>query len=304
MKVLIADDSPTALQMLQFVLPQWGYEPVTARSGTEAARILQADDAPRLAVLDWVMPEVEGIQLCREIRKRPPEAYVYVILLTARGRSEDLIAGLEAGADEYLVKPIDEHELKARLNTGRRIVELQERLLAAATHDSLTGLLNHGAVIDLLTRELTRARRAGQSLGVLLCDIDHFKQINDTHGHLVGDAVLRDVASCLRTSMRPYDGVGRYGGEEFLVVAPNCDRARVLDLAERLRQSVVNRPFTVPGGQVRITISLGAVAVPGPAVHDVEPILKAADDALYRAKAAGRNRVEAGAAPAAAPRTG
>src|SRR5262245_1166148 len=254
MRILVADDDPAARRVLSTLLFRWGYEVLTAHDGAGALTILQRPDAPRLALLDWGLPGPDGAEICRTVRSRPGEAYTYILMLTGRGDRASVVEGLAAGADEYLIKPVDSHELEARLRTGRRILELQERLLAAnaalrerAERDPLTGLYNRAAVLGRLDEELNRAARSGQTVGVVLADLDHFKQINDTRGHLVGDAVLREVARRLRQAVRPYDVLGRYGGEEFLAVAPDCDAAGLAALAERLRRSVTGAPFDLAG---------------------------------------------------------
>jgi len=272
---------------------------IVVRDGVEAWKILQGDAAPRLVILDWMMPGLDGIQICHQVRQRAAAPYVYILLLTAKGNQKDVINGLEAGADDYLTKPFHALELKARLRSGRRILELQQQLIAArealrlqATHDLLTGLWNHAAILDILQRELDRARRESNPLGVVMGDLDHFKRVNDTYGHLAGDAVLREVAKRLSASVRPYDSVARYGGEEFLIVAPNCDPGSGLNLAQRLRSSLDQKPIDLSEGMLPLTCSLG-VAVGGLASKDnSDSMLRAADAALYRAKANGRNRIE------------
>jgi diguanylate cyclase (GGDEF)-like protein len=302
MRILVADDNLAFREQLAEALGRWGYEVLVADDGLTAWRILQEADAPTLALLDWMMPGMDGAHICEEVRRRPGGRYRYLILLTARADKSDVIGGLEAGADDYLVKPLDAPELKARLRAGRRILELQEQLLAAqeslrhqATHDPLTGLLNRAAILEALDRELARAGREGKPVGVLLADVDHFKAINDTYGHPAGDAVLREVGRRLGASLRPYDALGRYGGEEFLTVLPECDAEGLGRLGERLRQCVGEAAFSLPGEFVPVTLSLGGAA----GTHDADALLRAADGALYRAKRAGRNRVELGGAPAA-----
>ena len=303
MRILIAEDDVITRRTLETLLVKWGYAVVVVRDGVEAWKILQGDAAPRLAILDWMMPRLDGIQICRQARQRPEAPYVYILLLTAKGNQENIINGLEAGADDYLTKPFHALELKARLRSGRRILELQQQLIAAreafrlqATHDLLTSLWNHAAILDILQRELERARRESNPLGVVMADLDHFKQINDTYGHMAGDAVLQEVAKRLSASVRPYDSVARYGGEEFLIVAPNCDPGRGLNLAQRLRSSLDQKPIDLPEGLLPLTCSLG-VAIGGLASKDnSDSLLRAADAALYRAKANGRNRIELAAA--------
>jgi diguanylate cyclase (GGDEF)-like protein len=306
MQILIAEDDVITRRTLEALLVKWGDAVVVARDGAEAWKILQGDAAPRLAILDWMMPRLDGIQICRQVRQRVEAPYVYILLLTAKGNQEDIINGLEAGADDYLTKPFHALELKARLRSGRRILELQQQLIAAreafrlqATHDLLTSLWNHAAILDILQRELNRARRESNPLGVVMADLDYFKQVNDTYGHLAGDAVLREVAKRFSASVRPYDSVARYGGEEFLIVAPNCDPTSALDLAERLRSSLGQKPIDLPEGMLPLTCSLG-VAGGGLASKDnSDSMLRAADAALYRAKAGGRHRVEFAPAEAA-----
>ncbi|MGB7593270.1 MAG: diguanylate cyclase [Terriglobia bacterium] len=299
MRALIAEDDPVSRRMLKAFLSKADYEVVVATDGLEAWALLQQPDAPRLVILDWMMPGLDGIQICRQVRQRAAAPYVYILLLTAKGNQKDVIYGLEAGADDYLTKPFHALELKARLRSGRRILELQQQLIAAreafrlqATHDLLTGLWNHAAILDILQRELARARRESNPLGVIMADLDHFKQVNDTYGHMAGDAVLREVAKRLSSSVRSYDSAARYGGEEFLVVAPNCDPGSGLNLAQRLRSSLDQKPIDLPEGMLSLTCSLG-VAVGGLASKDnSDSMLRAADAALYRAKANGRNRIE------------
>lgn len=304
MKILIADDSPTYRLLLEALLNGRGYEVLAAGNGLEALSILQGDDAPRLAILDWMMPEMDGIQVCREIRKRPGKLYKYILLLTGKDRKEDVVEGLEAGADDYLSKPFDEQELTARLGTGRRVLDLEDQLMTAqealrdqATHDRLTGLWNRGAILEQLEQQLCRGRREGTPLAVILSDIDHFKKINDTRGHLAGDAALRETARRLHSVLRPYDGIGRYGGEEFLIVLPGCDAANSITTGERLRHCVSELPMELTGGPQPVTISLGATACHPDDRVDVVTLLSTADDALYKAKRNGRNRVEFGELP-------
>jgi two-component system, cell cycle response regulator len=254
-----------------------------------------------MAILDWMMPGLDGIDLCRRIRSHEHGGYRYVLLLTAKNQKADVVAGLEAGADDYLTKPFDVDELRARVRAGQRILELQDALIKAhealrfeAANDRLTGLWNHGAILDLLQRESQRCARSGQSLGVIMADLDHFKQINDSHGHLAGDAVLHDVGRRLVESVRNYDYVGRYGGEEFLIVLADCAAADLVSTAERMRRHVAERPVPIGTVQISVTVSLGLVSTTasGPEPERSEELVRAADTALYTAKANGRNRAE------------
>jgi diguanylate cyclase (GGDEF)-like protein len=300
MKVLIAEDEPTSRRMIESLLRRWDYDVQVAQDGFEALQILQQADAPKLAVIDWLMPGVDGIQLCQKIRQVKTDSYTYVLLLTGKHAQEDVITGLEAGADDYLTKPFDPPELRVRLRTGKRILHLMDQLVATretlrslASHDGLTGLWNHSAILEILGNELNRAERHGSSVGVILFDVDYFKQVNDTYGHLTGDHVLTEIAHEVRALTRPYDAVGRYGGEELLVVLPGCDELTVVSHAERLRTAIGRAAVKAANGQeVRVTASFGVTVAGHNSFPCVEALIQAADTALYRAKDAGRNRVE------------
>jgi two-component system cell cycle response regulator len=304
MKILIADDEPVSLHMLQSLLAKWGYEVLTAKDGDAAWEKLRSPDAPRMALLDWMMPGQNGVDVCRALRKLRPEPYTYILLLTAKDAKESVVEGLESGADDYLTKPFNPQELKARIRVGLRLLELEDNLVQAreamrfkATHDTLTGVWNRGAILESLEREISRSRREGGSLGVLIADLDHFKSVNDTYGHLAGDAVLREVTKRLQTDVRPYDAVGRYGGEEFLILLPGCNGTETREKAERLRESIFRTPVPTASGILNVTLSIGGVASGDWREAYASQILQMADLALYRAKEEGRNRtVMAGAA--------
>ncbi len=309
MRILVAEDDCITRRLLEARLTQWGYEIVSCADGSQAWEILNREDAPHLVVLDWMMPGMDGVALCREIRKMGKQPYTYVILLTAKSRKEDVIEGLEAGADDYIVKPFDAHELDVRVRAGSRIVQLQQDLVSAlsaseyqASHDPLTGLWNRRAVMDVLRRELERSLRENTSVGIIIADLDHFKRINDTYGHLAGDAVLREVAARMVSHVRSYDVVGRYGGEEFLLVSPGCDQHCAQDMAERLRQSLSERPLVTPEGVFSVTMSLGIASVQGKAKLDMDAVVRGVDQALYRAKQLGRNLVQVWQASESDPR--
>jgi diguanylate cyclase (GGDEF)-like protein len=298
--VLIAEDDPIFRRILESWFKKWDFAVTAVENGLDAFKVLQKEDAPQLAVLDWMMPGMDGIELCRKIRSRDQGPYSYILLLTAKDGKQDIVAGLEAGADDYLTKPFDVDELRARVRAGKRILDLQAALIHAkddlqfaAAHDALTGLWNRGAILDLLNREVSRRQRTKEPLGVIMADIDYFKKINDTHGHLVGDEVLREVTRRLGVGVRPYDAVGRYGGEEFLVVFPGCIAANLVVGAERLRHCIADEPVETSAGQIRVTLSLGLASVEGQQeTSDCKALLRDADEALYTAKARGRNRVE------------
>ena len=297
MRILVAEDDPVSRRLLEATLGKWGYQVMAYSDGISALQALQRPDAPSLVLLDWMMPGMDGVQVCREVRQCVREPYTYVLLLTAKNQRSDIITGLEAGADDYIVKPFDSNELRMRLRAGRRILDLQSELIFAreelrdqATRDSLTRLWNRAAIFDILKSELGRARRGDVSVSIILADLDYFKRINDTYGHLVGDAVLRETASRMRSAVRPYDEIGRYGGEEFLLVLPDCEAEAAVALGERLKMAISEEAIVLDEGAIPITLSLGVAT--SETITDMHAFLAAADAALYRAKDNGRNRLE------------
>lgn len=296
MKILLAEDDFTSRSILAAILKKWGYETMVTQDGAAAWEELQKPDAPRLALLDWNMPGLEGLEVCRRLRSKETNDPSYVILLTGRTEKGDIVQGLEAGANDYISKPYDNAELLARIRVGARMLELQSSLLETqaalahqATHDALTGLFNRRAILDQLARELARALRQGSRLSVGMCDIDHFKQINDRLGHQAGDAVLVAFANSLQGNLREYDYVGRYGGEEFLIIATGPAAMDDDGLYERLLQKAAAVEIQAGSESVSLTASIGTAAAATGAT--VDRLIAAADAALYRAKAAGRNRV-------------
>jgi two-component system, cell cycle response regulator len=307
-RVLAAEDNPVLQTMLRNMLKHWGYEAVIARDGLEAWTLLRSENAPRLAILDWMMPEMDGVEVCRRVRAGAREPYIYIVLLTARTQSADLVQGMEAGADDYLTKPFAAPELRVRLRAGTRILDLQDELLATrealrvqATHDGLTGLLNRTAVMDALQVELERAERGQQPVSVMLADLDFFKKINDTYGHLVGDSVLAESARRMKTAIRRYDSLGRWGGEEFLFVLPGCTLDDAVAHAERIREAIAATPYSNATAPLAVTCSIGVAARDRPGTEHADELVKEADLALYEAKRRGRNRVERWLGDAAEP---
>lgn len=297
MRILIADDDPISSRLLERTLVRLGHEVEVVNDGPDAVTALLKPDAPRLAILDWDMPGADGLVVCRVVRQRAGP-YVYIILLTGRDSRDDVVKGLESGADDFLTKPFDAVELRARLRSGSRVIDLEEGLLKAqealriqATSDDLTGLSNRRVVLEQLDRELRRARHEKKPIAVAMADLDNFKQINDRHGHSAGDAVLRQVARCLQLELRDYDSIGRYGGEEFFFVLPGCDDAAALVAMERVRARVAATPAHWEGVLLPITISIG-IAWTDPEGLSAAALADGADDALYRAKDRGRNCIE------------
>jgi two-component system, cell cycle response regulator len=298
MKVLVAEDDATSRTLLSRTLLRAAYEVAAVENGEEALTALMKEEAPRLALLDWVMPLKDGVEVCREIRRRNVANYTYLILVSSRESKEDIVAGLEAGADDYITKPCNTDELKARLRTGLRILQSEDRLVEArenmrfqATHDVLTTLWNRGAILELLLMELGRSRREASCTAVMMCDIDHFKSINDRFGHAAGDDVLRDVSKRFQNAVRTYNMVGRYGGEEFLIVLNRCNPESAVSRAEHLRQAIGGKPIAAGSESLQVTISLGLALSLDYRNCSVEEIVHEADTALYAAKESGRNCV-------------
>jgi diguanylate cyclase (GGDEF)-like protein len=296
MRILIADDDAVSRRLLKRTLDRLGHETIEVGDGPQAVSALMHPEGPRMAIIDWMMPGADGPTVCRAVRARS-EVYVYIIMLTAREGRDDVIAGLDSGADDFLTKPFDAAELRSRLRCGTRVLALEEGLLKAhaelsvlATQDVLTGLWNRRRILEQVDAELVRAKREDRPMSIAMIDIDHFKKINDTHGHPIGDAVIREVAARLRSALRDYDAIGRFGGEEFMVLLPGCAEEAGMLAATRVLQSVSRSPIETAAGPLPVRVSIG-VSFTDYNYCDAETLIQRADDALYRSKTAGRNRV-------------
>ncbi len=290
MKVIIADDDATTRCLLENTMKKWNYDVVSTTNGLEALDALLQQNESCMALLDWVMPEIDGIDVCRLIREKPKEhAYLYIIMLTGKQRKEDVVAGLEAGADDFLIKPFDYEELRMRMRVGLRILELQDQLTEKAYYDQLTGIYNRMAIMQILKRELARSKRSNQPLSIIMIDLDHFKQVNDTYGHLGGDAILKGAASCMSDAIRTYDSLGRYGGEEFLIVVPGCRQNETRSLAKRIQDNLADTVFEYNGQEISITVSMGIADNRCIGISDIDSLIRFADEALYQAKDNGRD---------------
>lgn len=299
MRILIADDSTTSRKLLEQTVRGWGYDVVSARNGLEAFQLLSEPDPPHLAILDWMMPGLTGPEICARIREAGKEPYIYTLLLTSRGEREDVVEGMKAGADDYIKKPFDRHELDVRLRAGRRIVDLQAQLLSTrealreqATRDYLTKMWNRSSILDALNKELARSERDGRATGIVIADLDFFKAINDTWGHNAGDEALREASKRMASSLRPYDSVGRYGGEEFLFVLPGATLDDARTLSDRVRSAIREKPMQWGTAPVQLSCSFGCTSASGGHV-DAAELIRIADEALYEAKRTGRDRVVA-----------
>jgi len=296
MKVLIAEDDMTSRLILDSILKKWEFTPVLACNGKEAWDVMQAEDAPRLVILDWQMPEMSGIEVCKKIRENDTSDPPYLIVLTSRDEKKDIVKALDAGANDFISKPYDNEELQARINVGKRMVELQSALGDAykalqheAMHDPLTSIYNRRAVMELLEKEIARAKREKTALCVGMCDIDCFKKVNDTYGHQVGDEVLIAFTRFTINQLRSNDHFGRYGGEEFLIVAANLKTPNHETMFERICKHIRENKIPTEKGNISITVSIGVAPYTG--VESSDMLLAAADTALYDAKKAGRDRV-------------
>ncbi|MEO8677812.1 MAG: diguanylate cyclase [Vicinamibacterales bacterium] len=291
-EVLIAEDEPVSQRLLMRTLESWGYKVILAHDGAEAWRLLQAPEAPGLAIIDWEMPGLDGTEVCRRLKAHVDKRHTYVIMLTSRDAASDIVTAMDAGADDFVEKPFRSEELRVRLRAGHRIVEMQAELRRKASHDDLTGIFNRRIVLEMLGRELHRAVRDHKPLAVALLDLDHFKRVNDTYGHQAGDLVLREAAVRISSSIRASDVAGRYGGEEFLIVMPRCDEETSLRVAERVRAVIGGTPVLAADQAIDATVSIGVAATAAAATTTPKALIGQADAALYRAKEAGRNRVE------------
>ena len=316
-RVLIVDDDPAFLRLLAKYVADAGHEVLCALDGLEAMKLL-SEHGPHMVITDWRMPRMDGLELCRAVRECEAVGFVYLIILTAQGERKRLVEAFEAGADDFLTKPVDRQEFLARLRAGRRMVKLQadldhrnrevhlanakmalaarelaaanKKLRILATTDELTGLLNRREAMDRLTQQWASSVRHGEPLSCIVLDIDHFKKFNDTHGHAVGDLVLRETAGAMRRLARTSEDVCRVGGEEFLIICPKSTASQAAAAAERFREAVASHATLHGDVKLTVTISLG-VAGRTPVMESPDDLLRAADSALYTAKAEGRNRV-------------
>lgn len=296
-RILVAEDDGITRRILEHWLGVLGFEVISATDGNEAWAVLQGPNPPELILMDWVMPGIDGIELCRRLRETQGAYYHYILMMTGRSDLSHVVHALESGADDCLTKPFEQPELKARLGVACRILDLQDQLIEAreeireqAMKDTLTGLWNRAAFTEMFERELDRAKRNQGQTALLLLDLDHFKKVNDMHGHMTGDAVLRKAARLLRENVRAYDFVGRYGGEEFFIAFPNCDAEQAKEHAERIRQAVAATPIRAGSAEITLSFSIGA-AVADAKQGSIDATLAATDVALHRAKNSGRNCV-------------
>ena len=304
LRILVVDDHPDNVEIINVRLSSRGYHIETATNGEEALQRVR-DNPPDLILLDVMMPLMDGYEVSRRIKNDPELPFVPIILVTARDSTQDKVDGLDAGADDYLTKPVNFPELEARVRSMLRIKRLQDeldqknrelefvnkRLRKLSITDGLTELFNHRHIHELLHEEFERTKRSGEPMSVVMMDLDRFKAVNDTYGHPTGDVILYETASILRQTVREIDMVGRYGGEEFIAILPGADEQAGHQFAERVRQTVAEHVYRDEANEVRMTVSGGVASFPGPGIDHPDMLIKRADEALYAAKQGGRNRI-------------
>ena len=303
-RILIVDDHEDHVELLRARLEARGYETDSAADGQQALEHVRSHP-PDLILLDVMMPKVDGIEVARRVKGDATLPFIPIIMQTALDSTESKVEGLDAGADDYITKPINFAELEARVRSLLRIKALQEevagqkreleqlneRLLKISQTDGLTGLFNRRHIEQELDHMFQHSARLAEPLSVVMVDLDKFKSVNDTYGHQAGDEVLRQLAEILTHQIREIDRVGRYGGEEFILLLPGTTAPESVTFAERARQAIEGHTFRFTGGTLRRTASFGVATFPHSRIRDCDGIVRAADDALYVAKETGRNRV-------------
>jgi diguanylate cyclase (GGDEF)-like protein len=297
LQVLVVDDSPVYRKLVEHALEGNPYSLLFAKSGREALELF-AGHLPAIVITDWMMPDFSGLDLCQHLRSDLHPGYTYIILLTSIAEKGNIVKGLAAGADDYLTKPFDPGELLARIGVGRRIIDLhrqidaKNKLLEEMAHcDSLTGLPNRRAIEEWAARQLRAAARHGFPYWVVLADLDSFKGINDTYGHVGGDSMLKKFADILKTVVRASDICGRLGGDEFVMVITHVEADAIFKTVERFREQLAQQQFELGSERISMTASFGIAGLNGKENIDFITLLRGADKALYAAKRAGRNLI-------------
>jgi two-component system cell cycle response regulator len=302
--ILVVDDHEDNVEVLRVRLESWGYGVDACHNGADALAHVEKTP-PDLILLDVMMPEISGIEVARRIKGNKALPFIPIIMQTALDSTEDKVQGLEAGADDYITKPIDFAELKARLRSmlrikrlqealeerERELLEVNERLRFMSQTDGLTGLDNRRHLNERIDEMFAHAQRLGEPFSLVMCDLDKFKSVNDTYGHQAGDEVLKQLAGILKDAAREIDRVGRYGGEEFMLLLPGAELDDAVSFAERVRKRIADHTFTFDGVGIKRTASFGVSGWPHPRVTESDALVRTADDALYVAKETGRNRV-------------
>ncbi|MDX1505048.1 MAG: diguanylate cyclase [Spongiibacter sp.] len=291
MDILIVDDDPITRLALCAAVEEWSFVPVVAGSAEDALRLLSGDTPPHLLIIDWSMPGMSGPELCKKLRERPDGQFFYILMLTGKDGNDAIVEAMESGADDFLSKPFDPRILKVRLGAGSRIVRLEQTLNQLASRDALTQCWNRRMIDELMSSSIAESNRKGTPLTLMVVDIDHFKNVNDTYGHASGDIALKHTVDILNQNLREYDQVGRYGGEEFVVLLPSTDKSSAWGIAERIRSSIQFSPAIISDAEtIPLTVSIGLAEIRNGNETPLS-LFERADKALYTAKQKGRNRV-------------
>lgn len=291
MDILIVDDDPITRLALCAAVEEWSFVPIVADSAEDALQILSSDTPPHLLIIDWSMPGMSGVELCKKLRARPDGQFFYILMVTGKDGNDAVVEAMESGADDFLSKPFDPRILKVRLGAGSRIVRLEQTLNQLASRDSLTQCWNRRMIDELMTSAIAESSRKGTPLTLMVIDIDHFKKVNDTYGHASGDIALKHTVELLNQNLREYDQVGRYGGEEFVVLLPSTDKDSAWGIAERIRSSIQFSPAVISDSEsIPLTVSIG-IAETHHGDETPLSLFERGDKALYTAKQSGRNRV-------------
>ena len=295
MKILVVEDDPVTRLLLVRACQDWGFEMIEADSAEVALELIKHPKHADIHIVltDWSLPNMSGVELCETVKRALPNLFLYVVMLTNKSSTQYLVEAMEKGVDDFIKKPFEAEELRVRLRAGERIVNQSLKLEFLANHDELTELWNRRKLIQQLEQEWQRYVRGKETISLLLMDIDHFKTINDTHGHLAGDAALKHFADLLRQQSRPYDILGRYGGEEFIFALPETDEEQALLVGNRIREQLKHHPLLFEQQQIDITVSIGVAEV-NQDCSDLHDLITRADNAMYKAKRSGRDRVETG----------
>ncbi|MBD2858123.1 diguanylate cyclase [Spongiibacter sp. KMU-158] len=292
MELLIIDDDPITRMALCALAEEWGFVPIEADNAQSALKVLEDPDPPHLLVIDWSMPGMSGPELCKIIRARDDGQFFYIMMLTGREGNEAIVEAMESGADDFVHKPFDYQVLKVRLKAGSRIVRLEQTLNQLASRDPLTQCWNRRMLDELRDNAIAEAKRKQTPLALMVLDIDHFKAINDNYGHPAGDAAIKHVVSVINHNLREYDLVGRFGGEEFVVVLPRTDTESAWGVAERIRAAIQFQPAIIDADtKIDMTISIGLAELNQEEGESGAELFDRADQALLDAKHQGRNRI-------------
>ena len=289
MKVLVAEDDLTSRTMLSFIVKKWGFMPIEVEDGKKALLELQKEDGPKIALLDWSMPEMDGLEVVQKIRLSVGIQQPYIIFITTKGDREDVLKGISAKANDYILKPYDENELRLRLEVARHKIEIKQAVEDAVLKDPLTGVLNRGPILNYLENKVTLANRDGNSLAIGIINVENITEVNKENGHRVGDDLLCEFTKLLQSRIRSSDCIGRYGGDQFLIVSYGIATNEIEPFFRQLHNEVIKETYETRGGPVSIKINLGVVIMEKDS--NVDSLLTDAENALEIANRSGQNKI-------------